>query len=301
MYIACLTLPARLEESALEKLGPALDGLNTGYYAGRQVEDDEDSVWLMRWIVETSPDLTDFTLRLNIWAEAQDIDVSFSQDDWSVEKIDEEKDWLAESYKGFQPFEIEDFYIFGSHYEGDLPPNKILLKIDAATAFGSGEHPTTEGCLKALLDLKNQGIAPDKILDMGCGSGILAIAAAKLFPESQIIAIDIDTEAIEVTKRHQELNHIDQDNIISAAGNGFQTGLSIENEPYDLVIANILAGPLKNMSQDLIKATHKNGHVILSGLLNEQADDILKSYQILERIDHKKIKEWSTLVLKKTS
>ena len=299
MYIACLTLPAPLLESDLERLGPALDGLNTGYYAGRQTEDDDDSPWLMRWIIEDTPDLSDFTLRVNIWAETQDIQLSISEDDWSVEKIDENKDWLAESYKGFQPFEIENFYIYGSHYEGALPDDKILLQIDAATAFGSGEHPTTEGCLKALLDLKNQGFMPNKVLDMGCGSGILAIAAAKLFPNSQITAIDIDPESIEVTKRHQSLNKIADERIVSAAGNGFETELSIENEPYNLVIANILAGPLKDMSSSLINATDRSGYVVLSGLLNEQAEDVLEAYKDTKKTDHKEIKEWSTLVLQK--
>lgn len=299
MYLACLTLPANLLESDLERLGPALDGLNTGYYAGRDIEDDDSSVWLMRWITEDRPNISDFTLRLNIWAETQNIDLSIAEKDWSIEEIDESIDWLAESYKGFQPFEIEGFYIYGSHYEGAVPNNKILLQIDAATAFGSGEHPTTEGCLKALLDLKDQGFIPDKILDMGCGSGILAIAAAKIFPNSQIIAIDIDPESIDVTRRHQKLNNISEERIISAAGNGFEAELSLQNEPYNLVIANILAGPLKDMAPALMNATKSNGTVILSGLLNEQAEDVLKAYEPMQKIDHKEIKEWSTLTLQK--
>ena len=299
MYLARLLLPANLEEHNLEKLGPALDGLNTGYYAARSVEHDENSVWYMRWITETHPDISDFSIRLNIWAESQDIELSVSNQDWDIEKIDENKDWLAESYQGFKPFTIEDFFIFGSHHSDELPENKILLQIDAATAFGSGEHPTTEGCLKALLDIKNNGFEPATILDMGCGSGILAIAAAKLFPLAKITAIDIDEEAINVTARHQKLNHVEENHIESAYGDGFDTPLCQQNAPYDLVIANILAGPLKEMSSALQASTSNRGSIILSGLLNEQAQEIISAYSQSNLKDHKKIEEWSTLTLRK--
>ena len=298
MYLACLKLPAKLEESDLERLGPALDGLNTGYYASREVEDDDNSHWHMRWIVENKPALDDFTIRVNIWSASQNIDLSVNDNDWAVEEIDESRDWLAESYKGFQPFEVADFYIYGSHYQGDIPNNKIPLQIDAATAFGSGEHPTTAGCLDVLCHLKTLNYKPQNILDMGCGSGILAVACAKLFPETTLIAIDIEEEAIHVTKRHQELNHIDPEVIRSAAGDGFRTPLVNEFQPYDIIIANILSGPLKEMAPDLIACLKPGGSVILSGLLNEQAETVLNSYKDLKLISHKQIGQWSTLLLK---
>ncbi len=301
MYLACLKIPATLEESDLERLGPALDGLNTGYYASREVENNDSSPWLMRWIVEEQPSLPDFSLRLNIWSSSQNIALSVNDNDWSVEEIDESRDWLAESYRGFQPFEIADFYIYGSHYEGDIPADKIPLLIDAAIAFGSGEHPTTAGCLEVLCQMKGGDKNPKNIMDMGCGSGILAVASAKLFPEADILAIDIEEDAIEVTKRHQELNHISTDRIKSAAGDGFQAPLVSEEHPFDLIIANILAGPLKEMALDLIACLDTEGEVILSGLLNEQADSVLESYQDLELLSQKKIGEWSTLHLKKMS
>ncbi len=299
MYLACLSLPASLAEPKLELLGPALDGLNTGYYAHRIDEDDETSDWLMRWITEYAPDISDFTMRVNIWSQSQDLGIYAHEEDWTIEQIDESKNWLEESYKGFQPFEIESFYIYGSHHKDDLPKNKILLQIDAATAFGSGEHPTTAGCMEALLELKEKGVQPKNILDMGCGSGILAIAAAKLFPESSITAIDIDEEAVAVTDRHIALNDIAQKQIQTAAGDGFQCAICGENKPYDLIIANILAGPLKDMSKDLLDMLDQNGHVILSGLLNDQADDVISSYSSLTMINHRKIKEWSALLLKR--
>ncbi|MCB9965401.1 MAG: 50S ribosomal protein L11 methyltransferase [Rhodospirillales bacterium] len=299
MFLACLTLPATLDEDTLERLGTALDGHHVGYYVSRTVEDDDASPWLMRWIVETTPDLLDFTLRLNIWTATQDMPLEISQDLWSVREIPEDTDWLAESYKGFQPFTIASFFIYGSHYDGEIPEGALPLMIDAATAFGSGEHPTTAGCLQVLCDLKAEGISPARILDMGCGSGILAIAAARLWPNATIVGIDIEEEAIEVTRRHGQLNKIPEGQILCAAGDGFHVPLVTEQAPYDLVIANILAGPLREMAKDLTRTLAEKGSVVLSGLLNEQAEDVLSAYKTcgVSKTDHKQIAEWSTLRL----
>ena len=300
MFLACLKLSHTYPEEMLETLGPALDGLCVGYYASREEEGNDDSPWLMRWIMEDAPDVADISLRLKIWAEAQNLDVLFSEVDWSIEKIDENRDWLAESYKGFQPFTVGKFYIYGSHYDGELPAGTIPLMIDAATAFGSGEHPTTEGCLELLCQLKDEGYTPQTILDVGCGSGILAIAAAKLWPEANIIATDIDPESVTVTNRHAEMNDLSEGRVVSAAADGFECDLITQSTPFDLVMANILAGPLKGMACDLAKTLHDQSKVILSGLLNEQAGELISVYTshnlTLER--HLEIKEWSSLCLK---
>lgn len=218
--------------------------------------------------------------------------------DWAVVEVDTSIDWLAHSYQQFPAFTVGNFYVYGSHCEDESGEGQIALQIDAATAFGSGEHPTTKGCLLLLERLKDQGFAPQNILDMGTGSGILAIAAHKLWPEDRrILAVDIDEEAVNVTKRHAEYNGV-QTGLKSVCGDGFAHGLVQSRKPFDLIIANILAGPLKEMVGDLVAVLGDGGQVILSGIIDEQADSVLAAYQgagltLRDRIDEK---EWVSLL-----
>lgn len=299
MYLACLRLPASTDEHTLEQLGPALDGLNTGYYAGREVEDDDNSDWIMRWIVEDTPDLNDFSNRIAVWSEIQNLPVNTNTKDWFSEEIPEDIDWLAESYKGFTPFTIGPFYIYGSHYDGPKEEGKIPLQIDAATAFGSGEHPTTEGCLLLMAELHDAGFSPRSILDMGCGSGILAIAAWKLW-KCPILAVDIEEEAIQVSERHKRLNQAPND-ITCLAANGFAADEFKDTQEYDLILANILAAPLKEMAPDLSRHLSKEGYAILSGLLIEQSQSVTEAYENNGLTLNKQlpIKEWASLLMQK--
>jgi ribosomal protein L11 methyltransferase len=298
MYLACLRLSAITSEHTLEELGPALDGLNVGYYAGRETEDDDNSDWIMRWIVEDAPDLSDFSTRIALWAEINHLPVQTTANDWFMEEIPEDIDWLAESYKGFTPFSIGLFYIYGSHYEGPLEEGKIPLQIDAATAFGSGEHATTAGCLTLMSELHEADFTPKSILDMGCGSGILAIAAWKLW-QCPVLAVDIEKEAIKVSERHKTFNNVPAD-MICVAGNGFAVKEIADDTQYDLILANILAAPLKEMAPDISKHLAPDGYAILSGLLTEQATSVIDAYTTngLACDKHIDIKEWASLQMK---
>ncbi len=264
----------------------------------------KDAPWILSWIMEDQCTETELTTRLALKAKLENIhDFDCSNDDWIIEPIPD-KNWLEESYKQFPPFIVDSFFIYGSHYDGDTPDDKIGLQIDAATAFGSGEHGTTKGCLLALQELKDQGLCPWNVLDMGCGSGILAIAAWKLW-KTPVLGVDIEDEAINVTARHCNANgvKIGSASLSCGQGDGF-AATSVQNrKPFDLIIANILAGPLKDMAGDMKTVLDENGFVILSGMLNEQADDVLKSYEDLglklkQRYD---LDEWSTLVLQDTA
>lgn len=178
------------------------------------------------------------------------------------------------------------------------------MQIDAATAFGSGEHGTTKGCLLALLDLKESGVCPWNVLDMGTGSGILGIAAWKLW-KTPVLAVDNDEEAMRVACHHRELNGISSGDtgMICKTGDGFRTKAVQEKKPFDLIIANILAVVLRELAGELKECSDKNGFIILSGILNIQAQEVLDAYEPLgfvlkNRFD---IDEWSTLVLQNTS
>jgi len=219
----------------------------------------------------------------------------------NIQKVEfneiEDCNWLLHVYQNFPPLTVNQFFIYGSHYEDKIPEGLIPLKIDAATAFGSGEHQTTKGCLLALQELKKQNLHFNNILDMGCGSGVLAIAAKKLWPEAKVTAVDIDPESILVTERHVKDNLPEPLDLM--AGEGYQTPLISQNGAFDLILANILAKPLQIMAPDLAKNLKKGGYCILSGLLLRQTDAVLKAHydQGLSELNRLPIENWQTLVL----
>jgi ribosomal protein L11 methyltransferase len=261
----------------------------------------EDHAWKIEWYFGYAPQIDFIQSRLQPILD----DLQWGMPDLLIEKVPE-KDWLAESYQSFPPFVVEPFFIFGSHYTESVPANYIPLQIDAATAFGSGEHGTTRGCLEMLsFVFKNNAVT--SILDMGTGSGILAIAAWHLCDKdalkNPIIGIDIDEESIRVANLHKAANismtDLQDDDIIFAAGDGYHTALSRQYAPYDLIIANILARPLVMMAPDLKQSLAPQGHVILSGLLMEQAEMVLDAHKAQGLIEKHRIThgEWVTLWL----
>lgn len=188
-----------------------------------------------------------------------------------------DRDWLAESYQALPPFVVGGFYIYGSHYTGPKLADKIPLLIEAATAFGSGEHGTTSRCMLAIEHVKQIGFKPRNILDMGCGSGILAATAAKLWPDVKTYAADNDPECVRVTDLHLAANNIT--NVKSYVSDGYDVSSPVWREaPYDFIIANILAGPLIEMAAEQSKALASGGYLILSGTLKEQAERVIAAY-----------------------
>ncbi len=208
----------------------------------------------------------------------------------TVQEI-ENKDWVKENQKNFPPIEVGSFYIYGSHI--DLKTDKPFpILIDANTAFGTGQHETTKGCLIAMEDL-SKNVTPSSILDMGCGTAILAIAAKMLFG-CEVVGIDNDPESIKVSKENAKLNQV---SINCAVGDGYK---SLEGH-FDVIISNILAGPLINMAQDLSMHLNDGGHTILAGLLETQASEVQKAHEEvgLALVNKKTLNEWTILVMKK--
>lgn len=283
----------------MSAIGVGFEDIAQAYVALRPYN-DETKPWNVELVTTNMPSAEDLTARLFLACTLNKIALKQNfKPNWKIEKIPE-KDWLAESYEQFPPFETAGFFIHGSHYEEDIPKGLIKLQIDAATAFGSGEHATTKGCLQAMTALKEQGACPWNVLDMGTGSGILAIAAWKLW-KTPILAVDIEEESVRVATRHRSINNVPdvKTGLSCVCGNGFETSEVQTKKPFDLIIANILAGPLIEMAESCAAVSDENGYIILSGLLNEQADKVIAAYrdQGMPLKDRINIGEWSTLVL----
>jgi ribosomal protein L11 methyltransferase len=206
-------------------------------------------------------------------------------------------DWLRVNQASFQPLEIGSFYIHGSHHQGKIPAGRISLLIDAATAFGTGEHATTRGCLLALDAMARVRRIGPRILDMGTGTGVLAMAAART-SRRRVVARDIDPESVRVAAHNVGRNGV-AGFVAVARSAGYRDRLLQRAAPYDLVMANILARPLVLMARDLGRALAHSGIAILSGLLPSQESLVLRAHG-LQRLRLKQrivIDGWSTLVL----
>jgi ribosomal protein L11 methyltransferase len=272
-----------------ERLSDALEDLAVSVFLHNQEATDGDD-WTVTLTTLGKPDLAAIRERAAAIVPLEEKDIV-------AEKLPE-KDWLRHVHDNFPPIRTEKFFIYGSHYEGEKPQGLIPLQIDAATAFGSGEHETTRGCLIALERLKAQGCAFKNGLDMGCGSGILAIAMVKFWPDIRVAAVDIDPESVTVTKRHAEMNDV---RLQTEAGDGYRTPLVGKAAPYDIIAANILANPLIEMAPDLMAALAAGGYAVLSGLLQRQKEDVLAAHTALglEFFHEEKMGDWCALILRK--
>ena len=228
-------------------------------------------------------------------AQAQGLEIP----EYSVELLSSDN-WLKDNVIRFSPLEVGEFLIYGIHEETIPPSNKLPLRIYAATAFGS-EHQTTKSCLLALSDLYQQNAKHKQILDVGCGSGILSLGAAKLWQEdTNIIAVDIDEEAVWVTRQNAEDNHLE--NFITAElSNGYQSAIVQNNAPYDIIFANILARPLIDMAHDLSTHLKTGGYAILSGFIGEQEDWVIDAHKKegLELIKIYELDNWRAALMEK--
>jgi ribosomal protein L11 methyltransferase len=211
-----------------------------------------------------------------------------------------EIDWVAKVRRELTPVEAGRFFVYGSHDADKVPEGRIALLIEAAVAFGTGHHGTTLGCLRALDRMVDEGVVAQNVADIGCGTAVLAMAAARVFP-NPVIASDIDRVAVDVARANAEVNGLaDRVECLEAAG--FEHPRLQEAAPFDLVFANILKGPLIDLAGPMAAHVGKGGRAILSGLLAVQAEAVLAAYVAngFDQIHREDIGEWSTLVLKKS-
>ncbi|WP_054005777.1 50S ribosomal protein L11 methyltransferase [Cypionkella psychrotolerans] len=211
-----------------------------------------------------------------------------------------EIDWVAKVRRELSPVEAGRFFVFGSHDADKIPADKIALQIEATVAFGTGHHGTTLGCLRAFDRLYGEGFRPAKVADIGCGTAVLALAAAAVLPDALVIASDIDEVAVDVAEANVAINHM-EGRIETMEAAGFAHPRLAEAAPYDLVFANILKGPLVELAPDMAKHLAHNGLIILSGLLVVQAEAITAAYVAngFTPEAREDLGEWSCLMMRR--
>lgn len=209
----------------------------------------------------------------------------------------EDKDWVAENQRSFQPFTVGRFFVYPSFHQGGVPKGQTGIQIDAGMAFGTGTHPTTRGCLSAIDELGRAG-QPQSCIDVGCGSGILAIALTAIAGR-RVLACDNDPVAVQVTEENARINKVEA-RVIAVHAEGLDHDVIRRRAPFDLIVANILAQPLIELAPALAKALADDGRVVLSGLLSTQAADVIEAYRSQGMTLDKqfKIGDWTTLVMK---
>ena len=209
-------------------------------------------------------------------------------------------DWVAKVRRELSPVDAGRFFVFGSHDADKVPSDRIPLQIEATVAFGTGHHNTTLGCLLAFDALFEAGLRPQNVADIGAGTAVLAMAAAKVLPQAKILASDIDPVAVDVSRANVAINDL-EGRVACMEAAGFDHLQIRRAAPFDLVFANILKGPLLELAPAMAQHVAPAGHVILSGLLVVQAESIIDAYvasgfRLQSRND---LGEWSALVLKR--
>jgi ribosomal protein L11 methyltransferase len=207
-----------------------------------------------------------------------------------------DQDWIKLSQEGLPPVRAGRFFVYGAHDAGQVPHGVIPMKIEAGLAFGTGHHETTALCLAVLSDLANRR-AYREVLDLGCGTGLLAIGAAKLW-KRPVLASDIDPVAIEVTNENARGNGV-APLVRGVVADGLVHPVLAAGAPYDLIIANILAGPLARLAPQIVAAMAPGATLVLSGLLHNQENMILSFYHRLRFQNRHRQGPWSALVLEK--
>jgi ribosomal protein L11 methyltransferase len=274
-----LSDPARAEA-----LGEALEALDPAGVGVCEVEDGSGT-WEVAGYFEAPPDRAALALLALVHGAR----------DFALSELPE-TDWVAHVRRELHPVEAGRFFVHGSHDADKVPPGRIALLIDAAMAFGTGHHGTTLGCLRALDRLADRGNAPGKVLDIGCGTAVLAMAAARLWPQAEVIASDLDPQAVAVAAANVAANGLaDRVRCLEAAGLAHDALAGA-----DLILANILKGPLIDLAPAMASANRGGGLAILSGLLTTQAAEVTAHYLAAgySLAETEKIGDWSTLVLR---
>lgn len=219
-----------------------------------------------------------------------------------VEHLEDTTDWVTMSQSGLGPIRAGRFFVHTPMHYADRPEGAVSFEIDAGLAFGTGQHDTTSGCLAALDRLEQSGKRFANIADIGTGTGLLAFAAMALWPEAKAIATDIDAIAVDVSRENAAINGVrlghGPGELLLAVADGMDHPLIAARAPFDLLIANILAGPLIELAPAFAKSVAPGATLILAGLLDTQADAVIAAYQaegmsLVERGDG----EWCVLVL----
>ncbi|MDD8024603.1 MAG: 50S ribosomal protein L11 methyltransferase [Paracoccaceae bacterium] len=210
-----------------------------------------------------------------------------------------ETDWVAHVRRELAPVVAGRFFVYGGHDADKVPADGIPLLIEAAMAFGTGHHGTTLGCLSALDRMERAGLRAHNVADIGCGTAVLAMGAAKLWPET-VLASDIDPVAVDTAAANVVANDL-EGRVMCVEAAGFEHPQLKAAAPYDLIFANILKAPLIALAPDMGRYCAESGHVILSGILHDQADEVIAAYtaQGFNLTSRDEFGDWTTLVLQR--
>ncbi len=210
----------------------------------------------------------------------------------------ESKDWVKATLNQLVPVHAGRFVVHGAHDRAHVAPNRLGIEIEAALAFGTGHHGTTRGCL-LLLDSLLKAHRPRRVLDLGTGTGVLAIAAAKALHHS-VLASDIDLQSVRIAGQNARQNGA-APWVKTVPGNGFSAREIRRRRPFDLILANILANPLRQMATAMARHLAAGEHLILSGLLSSQAASVIAAYRARGFVvkSHIRIEGWSSLLLRR--
>ncbi|MFP7675323.1 50S ribosomal protein L11 methyltransferase [Marivita sp. S0852] len=274
-------------KTAAEALGDALEALDPAPYGVGVFEiEDGSGLWEVGSYFLEAPD--DVALAL--------LAAAHGAKPFVVSELPE-TDWVAKVRRELVPVHAGRFYVYGSHDAETIPDGVEPLLIEAAMAFGTGHHGTTQGCLRALDRLIEAGVVCHNVVDIGCGTAVLAMAAARTWPKT-VLASDMDQIAVDVAEANVAANGLDgRVHCLQAAG--FDAKLLHDSAPFDLVFANILKQPLIDLAPDMAAHLADSGFVILSGILNEQADEVVSVYAQngINLWHREEIGEWTTLTL----
>jgi ribosomal protein L11 methyltransferase len=287
-YTALTTLPGKSQAEALGEALEALEPAPTG--VGVSEVEDGKGIWEVGGYFLDAPDDIDLAL----------LSAAFGAGPFVVSEVPDQ-DWVAKVRRELPPVEAGRFFVYGSHDAALLPEGRIGLLIEAAMAFGTGHHGTTLGCLRAYDRLLDDGQRFDNVLDLGCGTAVLAMSAARM-GAAHVLASDIDPVAVEVALANVKANGL-VGRVACVESIGFDSPVLRAGAPFDLIFANILKGPLIELAPDMAAHLAPGGRAILSGLLVEQADEIVEVYQGqgLALETREDLGEWSALTLRRLS
>lgn len=284
-YTALTLLDTRANAEALGEALERLDPEPTG--VGVFELEDGSGLWEVGGYFTEQPDDTGLAL----------LAAAFSARPFTISEVPE-TDWVAKVRRELHPVEAGRFFVYGSHDADKVPDQSVPLLIEASMAFGTGHHGTTLGCLRALDRLLGEGWSAGSVADIGCGSAVLAMGAARMWTVP-VLASDIDPVAVEVAEANVAANDL-TGRVTCLEATGFDHPDLASAAPFDLVFANILKGPLIDLAPDMAAHMSTGGYAILSGILNDQADEVRTVYASngFNLHHEERIVDWTTLTLR---